>query len=144
MSRSARARGSSRASIRTATQVESSPKESEFEKATAASSIRSISASGSSGRSSDTLGQPLYAEQLAGAIPGFRQAIRVEEQDVAGMQRDPDLTVDLTLADPQRQVLPLQQGAGPRARLVMNRRLCGHSPRSRRDGSSDRSGRSTR
>ena len=35
---------------------------------------------------SDTFGQTLYAEQLAVAISGFRQSIRVEEEDVAGLQ----------------------------------------------------------
>ena len=123
ISSSARASGGSRSSIFTATQVRSSPNVSEFENATAAWRISIDQRLGlEPAVGPNTLGKPLYAKQLAGAVPRFRQPVGIEEQDVSRIQRDADLVVDLPLADPQRQVLSLQHGARPGARLEMDRR----------------------
>src|SRR6476660_8504334 len=70
----------------------------------------------------NTLGKSLYAKQVTSAIPRFCQPIGIEQQDVARMQCNADLVVNLPLADAQWQILSLQHGARSRARLEMNRR----------------------
>jgi hypothetical protein len=48
----------------------------------------------------DAFRKPLYSKELARAVPRFCQPIRVEEQDVFRTQRNADLVVDFSLADP--------------------------------------------
>ena len=120
---SARISGSRRSSIRTATHVRSSPNRSELENATASRRICSMSSSGSRWpcRWTHSASRSMPNSSPCG-VTGFRQPVRIEQQDVARLHRDRQLLEDLALADAERQVLPLQQPAGPGARLEVNGR----------------------
>ena len=75
------------------------------------------------------LREAVCAVELAGEVAHFRDPIRVEQEQIARLERDGDLVEDLSLADPQRQIVAVQDlaraglwRAPPSSRYARSRR----------------------
>ena len=65
----------------------------------------------------NALREAVCAVELSGEVAHFRDPIRIEQEQISRLERDGDLVEDLSLADPQREIVAVQDlaRAGPGA-----------------------------